>query len=174
MATPTFKKVSGLKPETFYFYEPMGIEKDIQQARFHSAHQKAMVNMIYTMNWIKDQTRAFFEKEDITPQQFNILRILRGSYPQPLSTLQIRERMLEKMSDTSRIVDRLIAKNLVKKVTCKTDRRLVDVVITDKGRKLLEKMDQQQEEMDNVLGNLSEKDANILSDLLDKIRHGGE
>lgn len=174
METVSCKKVSGPKPETFYFYAPMGIEKDIQQAKFRSARQKVMVNMIFTMNWIKDRTRAFFEDEDITPQQFNILRILRGSYPHPLSTLQIRERMLEKMSDTSRIVDRLIAKNLVKKVTCKTDRRLVDVVITDKGKKLLEKMDQRQDEMDNVLSNLSEKDANILSDLLDRIRHGGE
>lgn len=82
--------------------------------------------------------------------------------------------MLEKMSDTSRIVDRLITKGLVKKITCKTDRRLVDVVITDKGKKLLEKLDLRQDELDGVLGNLSENDANILSDLLDKARHGGE
>ena len=152
----------------------MGIEQDIQQSKFRNAWQKASVNLIFTLGWLKDKTRAFFEEEDITPQQFNILRILRGSFPQPLSTLQIRERMLEKMSDTSRIVDRLIAKGLVKKVTCKSDRRLVDVIITDKGKKLLERLDQRQDEMDKVLGNLSEKDANVLSDLLDKIRHGGE
>ena len=152
----------------------MGIEKDIQQSKFRNAHQKAALNLIYTVGWMRDKTKCFFEAEDITSQQFNILRILRGSFPQPLSTLQIRERMLEKMSDTSRIVDRLIAKGLVKKVTCKTDRRLVDVVITDKGRKLLEKFDLKQDEIDSVLGNLSEKDANILSDLLDKIRDGGE
>ncbi len=123
---------------------------------------------------MKDKTKNIFEAEDITSQQFNILRILRGSFPQPLSTLQIRERMLEKMSDTSRIVDRLIVKGLVKKVTCKNDRRLVDVVITDKGKKLLERLDTKQAEMDAVLSNLSEKDANILSDLLDKIRDGAE
>ena len=115
-----------------------------------------------------------FEAEDITPQQFNILRILRGSFPQPLSTLQIRERMLEKMSDTSRIVDRLIAKGLVKKLTCKNDRRLVDVIISDKGKKLLERLDARQDEIDGVLGKLSENDANILSDLLDKIRDVGD
>src|SRR5437764_8336941 len=115
----------------------MGIEKDIQQARFRNAYQKAALNLIYTVGWMRDKTRSIFDAEDVTPQQFNILRILRGSYPQPLSTLQIRERMLEKMSDTSRIVDRLIAKSLVKKVTCKSDRRLVDVIITDKGKKLL-------------------------------------
>lgn len=148
----------------------MSIENDIKQARFRNAYQKASINLIYTLGWLRERTKCIFESEDITPQQFNILRILRGSFPQPLSTLQIRERMLEKMSDTSRIVDRLIAKGLVKKVTCKTDRRLVDVIITDKGKKLLERLDQRQDEMDNVLGNLSEDDANQLSNLLDKIR----
>lgn len=152
----------------------MGIENDIQQSRFRNAHQKAAINLLYTLGWMKDRTKCIFEAEDITSQQFNILRILRGSFPQPLSTLQIRERMLEKMSDTSRIVDRLIAKGLVKKITCKSDRRLVDVIITDKGKKLLERLDARQDEIDAVLGNLSEKDANILSDLLDKIREGSE
>jgi len=152
----------------------MGIEKDIQQSVFRNARQKAAINLIYTLSWMKDKTKMIFQSEDITSQQFNILRILRGSFPNPLSTLQIRERMLEKMSDTSRIVDRLIAKGLVKKIVCKNDHRLVDVLITDKGKKLLERLDMRQDEIDNVLGNLSEKDANNLSDLLDKIRHNGE
>ncbi|MCY7309901.1 MAG: MarR family transcriptional regulator [Chitinophagaceae bacterium] len=152
----------------------MGIEQDIQQAKFRNPRQKAAINLIYTLSWMKEKTKCIFEAEDITPQQFNILRILRGSFPDPLSTLQIRERMLEKMSDTSRIVDRLIAKGLVKKLTCKNDRRLVDVIISDKGKKLLERLDTRQDEIDGVLGKLSEKDANILSDLLDKIRDGGE
>lgn len=150
----------------------MGIEQDIQQAKFRNAYQKASINLIYTLSWMRDRTKAIFEQEDITSQQFNILRILRGSFPQPLSTLQIRERMLEKMSDTSRIVDRLIAKGLVKKLTCKNDRRLVDVIITDKGKKLLERIDARQDEIDGIMGNLSDKEANQLSDLLDKIREG--
>lgn len=149
----------------------MGIDKDIQQAKFRNAYQKAGINLIFTMGWIRDKMKVVFDAEDITPQQFNILRILRGSFPEPLSTLQIRERMLEKMSDTSRIVDRLIGKGLVKKVVCKSDRRLVDVVITDKGKKLLERLDTRQHEMDGVLGNLTEKEATELSDLLDKIRN---
>ena len=152
----------------------MSIEKDIKQARFRNPHQKAAINIIYTLSWMRDRTKAIFDAEDITPQQFNILRILRGSFPQPLSTLQIRERMLEKMSDTSRIVDRLINKGLVKKLTCKSDRSLVDVIISDKGKKLLERLDTRQDEIDGVLGKLSENDANILSDLLDKIRDGSE
>jgi MarR family transcriptional regulator, 2-MHQ and catechol-resistance regulon repressor len=152
----------------------MGIDKDIQQAKFQNPHQKAAINLIYTLSWMRERTKTIFDSEDITPQQFNILRILRGSFPEPLSTLRIRERMLEKMSDTSRMVDRLITKGLVKKITCKNDRRLVDVIITDKGKKMLERLDTRQHEIDAVLGNLSEKDANILSDLLDKIRDGGE
>src|SRR5690606_2813648 len=106
----------------------MGIEQDILQAKFRNAHQKAFINILFTNSWLTERTKAVFAEEEITPQQFNILRILRGSYPNPLSTLQIRDRMLDKMSDTSRIVDRLIVKGLVKKSVSKTDRRLVDVI----------------------------------------------
>ncbi|HQU56427.1 MAG: MarR family transcriptional regulator [Chitinophagaceae bacterium] len=148
----------------------MGIEEDIQQRTFRNAHQKAAINLLYTNSWMRERTKIIFDTEDITPQQFNILRILRGSFPKPLSTLQIRERMIEKMSDTSRIVDRLITKGLVKKLVCKNDRRLVDIIITDKGKKLLERLDTRQDEIDSVLRNLSEKEATLLSDLLEKIR----
>jgi MarR family transcriptional regulator, 2-MHQ and catechol-resistance regulon repressor len=149
----------------------MGLDQDILQTKFRNEHQKATLNILYTCNWITERTKELFASEDITPQQFNILRILRGSHPRPLSTLQIRERMLDKMSDTSRIVDRLIMKGLAKKGVCKDDRRLVDVMITDKGRKLLERLDVRQDEMDNIIGNISRKEAALLSELLDKIRN---
>ena len=152
----------------------MGIDEDIHQAKFRNEYQKAAINLIYTYGWMTEKTKELFASEDITPQQFNILRILRGSHPQPLSTLQIRERMLDKMSDTSRIVDRLMAKGLVKKGTCKKDRRLVDITISDKGKKLLEKLDAREHELDSIIGNLSKKEAATLSDLLDKIRSGSE
>lgn len=148
----------------------MSIEKDISQRKFGSEFQKAMVNLIYTHNWMMERMKQFFEKADLTPQQFNILRILRGA-AQPLSTLQIRQRMLDKMSDTSRIVDRLIKKGLTKKVVCKTDRRLVDVSITDKGLKLLDKLDEAQNELDSIVSHLSEREASELNNLLDKIRN---
>ena len=148
----------------------MGIENDIHQSKFSSARQKAMINILYSYGWVLERIKESLAKEDITHQQFNILRILRGSHPKPLSTLQIRERMLDKMSDTSRIVDRLITKGLVKKGTCKSDRRLVDVMITDKGKKMLERLDERQDELDNIMGNLTEKEAATLSELLDKIR----
>lgn len=152
----------------------MGIDKDINQVKFRNEYQKASINLIYTFGWMTGKSKEILAAEDITPQQFNILRILRGSYPQPLSTLQIRERMLDKMSDSSRIVDRLIIKGLVKKGSCKEDRRLVDIMISEKGKKLLERLDARQDDMDNIIGNLTKKEAALLSDLLDKIRNGDE
>ena len=147
----------------------MSLEKDISQTNFRNEHQKAAINLIYSYNWMNEQMKSFFDRVDITSQQFNILRILRGA-GKPLSTLQIRQRMLDKMSDTSRIVDRLIAKGLVKKVVCKSDKRLVDVSITDKGKKLLEKTDKYEPEMDALIGALSEAEAKTLNKLLDKLR----
>lgn len=148
----------------------MGIEKDINQVHFRNEHQKASINLLFTYGWMMERIREFLASEDITPQQFNILRILRGSHPQPLSTLQIRARMLDKMSDTSRIVDRLVVKGLVKKGICKKDRRLVDVNITEKGLGLLDRLDQRQEQLDGIFHNITEKEAVTLGRLLDKIR----
>jgi len=147
----------------------MSIDKDINQTVFKSEYQRAIINLIFTYNWTTERLRVIFDKEDLTMQQFNILRILRGS-DRPLSTLQIRERMLDKMSDTSRIVDRLIRKGLVKKVICKTDKRLVDVSITEKGKKVLRKIDQQEDEISKIVQALSETEAKTLNKLLDKVR----
>lgn len=129
-----------------------------------------MINLLYTYGWVIEKIKTFLAAEDITHQQFNILRILRGSHPRPLSTLQIRERMLDKMSDTSRIVDRLIVKGLVKKTTCPADKRLVDVTITEKGQKLLKKLDARADHIEEIMGTLSDKDAEALSNLLDRLR----
>lgn len=147
----------------------MGIENDINQRTFKSEYQKAIVNLIYTHNWTTERIKHILDKEDLTPQQFNILRILRGSET-PLSTLQIRERMLDKMSDTSRIVDRLVLKGLSKKTTCKQDKRLVDVIITDKGKKLLQRLDKHETDIESVMKSLSESEAQLFNQLLDKIR----
>ena len=147
----------------------MSIDKDIKQTSFRSEHQRAIINLIFTYNWTTEHLKQIFDRHDLTMQQFNILRILRGSET-PLSTLQIRERMLDKMSDTSRIVDRLILKGLVKKTVSKSDKRLVDVFITLKGRKLLQKIDLQEDEIKDVMHALSEKEARSLNKLLDKIR----
>ncbi|HET7899274.1 MAG TPA: MarR family transcriptional regulator [Flavisolibacter sp.] len=151
-------------------FETMGIENEIHQQTFRNAKQKAMINLLYTYGWAIEQIKGFLVQEDITHQQYNILRILRGAHPQPLSTLQIRERMLDKMSDTSRIVDRLVLKELVQKTTCPKDKRLVDVVITDKGQTLLQRLDEQAGDMDRIMSGLTEEEAETLSTLLDKLR----
>ena len=147
----------------------MGIEKDISQSKFRNEYQKATINLIYTFNWMNERIKTMLDKYDITPQQFNILRILRGA-GKPISTLQIRQRMLDKMSDTSRIVDRLLKKELVRKVICEGDRRLVDVTISESGLELLERIDAHQDDMDSVFKNLDEEQAATLNILLDKIR----
>ena len=151
----------------------MGIDKDIRQEKFLNEHQRASVNILFTYGWMMERIKEVLKPAGITPQQFNILRILRGSHPKPLSTLQIRERMLDKMSDTSRIVDRLVVKSWANKATSREDRRLVDILISPKGLKLLEKLDTRQQELDAILQNISVKDAGILSKILDKIRNGG-
>ena len=151
----------------------MSIEKDISQAKFRNEYQKTAINLIYTYNWMHEKMKVFFDREKITGQQFNILRILRGA-GKPISTLQIRQRMLDKMSDTSRIVDRLILKGLARKIICPDDKRLVDVSITDKGKKLLEKMEAYENEMDSIFENLNSSEAKTLNTLLDKIRSSND
>jgi uncharacterized lipoprotein YddW (UPF0748 family) len=148
----------------------MALENEINQRKFRTEYQKARINIIYTYNWLSEKIDSIFDQWDITPRQFNILRILRGE-GKPLSTLQIRQRMLDKMSDTSRIVDRLLKKGLVKKTPNGEDRRLVDVVITPKGRKLLEKIDPFEDYADKIMENLSEEETKTLNGLLDKLRN---
>jgi len=147
----------------------MGIEKDIQQANFRNEFQKMGINLLYTANWLNERIGRVLTTEDITQQQYNILRILRGSEA-PLSTLQIRERMLDKMSDTSRIVDRLIVKELVQKAACKSDKRLVDITLTQKGLALVQKLDQFNDQIDAILKGVTENEAATLNQILDKLR----
>lgn len=151
----------------------MGIEDDIQQAHFRNDSQKAMINLIYSYNWVNETMSKVFFSKDITAQQFNILRILRGA-KKPLSTLQIRHRMLDRMSDTSRIVDRLLKKELVTKTVCDTDKRLVDISISEAGMLLLANMDEEIIALEDSFTQLDEGELKQLNFLLDKLRerHG--
>lgn len=147
----------------------MGIEQDIQQASFRNEFQKMGINLLFTANWLNEQIGKILSEEGVTQQQYNILRILRGS-DTPLSTLKIRERMLDKMSDTSRIVDRLIAKELVLKNTCEKDKRLVDITLSPKGLELVNQLDQFNDRIDALLKGINESEAATLNQILDKIR----
>ncbi|MCF8286384.1 MAG: MarR family transcriptional regulator [Chitinophagaceae bacterium] len=147
----------------------MGIEQDIQQASFRNEFQKMGINLLFTANWLNEQIGKILSEEGVTQQQYNILRILRGSAT-PLSTLKIRERMLDKMSDTSRIVDRLIAKELVLKNTCEKDKRLVDITLSPKGLDLVDQLDQFNDRIDALLKGINESEAKTMNQILDKIR----
>lgn len=148
----------------------MKLEQAIKQKTF-SKGQRLGLNLIYTFNWIKNRQKEYFVQFDITPQQYNVLRILRGQHPEVYSTSDIRDRMLDKMSDASRIVDRLLKKTFVERSTNKKDKRLVDIKISKSGIKLLEKMDITIEDYSQkAYKNLTKEEQNKLDELLDKLR----
>ncbi|WP_345270186.1 MarR family winged helix-turn-helix transcriptional regulator [Nibrella viscosa] len=150
----------------------MSIEKDIKQTSFRSPFHRLVVNLMYTNNWVCDHQTRLLKPHGITLQQYNVLRILRGQYPNPVKVSDITERMLDKMSNASRLVDKLVAKKLVDRTECPSDRRAVDVVITQKGLNLLKQLDTQQWE--DRLKTLSEDEAVQLSQMLDKLRGSDE
>ena len=148
----------------------MKIEKAINQKRpFRSEQQKSLINLIYTHNWVADQVKSLMKPFGVTPQQYNVLRILKGA-GQPISTSMIRQRLLYKMADTSRMVDRLSDKGLVIRKVCPSDKRLVDIKLSEMGEKLLDQMSALDQDLDHVMGSLSEEEATQLSLLLDKVR----
>jgi DNA-binding MarR family transcriptional regulator len=148
----------------------MKLEEEIKQTKFRNEYHKLAVNVIYSYNWFVNLQSEYFTRHNITANQFNILRILRGQYPRPATISLLRERMLDKMCDASRLVERLRIKELVKRELTKDDRRCVDVMITDKGLDLLTEIDNEQEKHDAIFSNLSTSEAKKLNDLLDKMR----
>ncbi len=148
----------------------MRIEDAIHVEAFPSVYQKVSINLIYTMTWADVRLQEFFGEFGLTSSQYNVLRILRGQHPTPVSTALILDRMIHRNAGVSRLVDRLADKGLLIKSTCETDRRLVDVVITEPGLGVLKQMDNQKARIDAIYANLSKEEAVELSRLLDKIR----
>lgn len=149
----------------------MSLETDIQQ-KFRNESQKAILNILYTSYFIQDKMNMLFKQYDITRQQYNVLRILRGQHPGHASVNLIRDRMLDKMSDASRIVERLRLKELVVRKSAEKDKRAVEVTITDSGLKLLAEMQDAVDKFESLLNTLSEDETRQLNILLDKIRDG--
>lgn len=145
------------------------LEELLQQAKFRSERHKALISILYCANLINGCYDEIFTKYNLTIQQYNVLRILRGQYPNASTINLIRERMLDRMSDASRIVERLRKADLVERIPCETDRRAVDVRITQKGLDLLAKIDKLDNNMDMPAERLSEKEAKELNTLLEKI-----
>lgn len=148
----------------------MEIEKEIVNNKFENNHHKVIVNLIYTYGWLTNHLKQRLNKYKITLQQFNILRILRGQYPAPATINLLKERMLDKMSDASRIVDRLVAKGLVQRTVNERDRRAVDIIISEKGLELLKKLDTELSSREILENNISDEDAGLLSSMLDRMR----
>lgn len=148
----------------------MNIKEEIQQSRFRNNYQMAAINLIYTSGWLANKHKEFFNKFGITVQQFNILSILRGQFPNKISGAEIKNRMMDKNSDVSRLLDRLIIKDLVSKSKSPNDKRAADVVITKNGLNLLSTIDAKIKALDNIISHLTEVEAEQLSALLDRLR----
>jgi DNA-binding MarR family transcriptional regulator len=147
----------------------MELEKEIK-TKFENDYHKIVVNTIYTYGWVTNLLKKRLGKHHVTMQQFNILRILRGQHPSPATVNMLKERMLDKMSDASRIVERLVQKGLVTRCINQKDRRAVDIIISDKGLALLKELDPVITPTDVLKANLNEEEARQLNFLLDKLR----
>jgi DNA-binding MarR family transcriptional regulator len=148
----------------------MRLEEEIKTKEFRNENHKVIVNLIYTFNWLDTKAKNFFKKYDLTPQQFNILRILRGQHPKPCTINLLKDRMLDKMCDASRIVERLRLKELLERKQSEDDRRSVDIMISQKGLELLEEIDKNIDNFNNIVSTLSKEEMVKLNQLLDKAR----
>jgi DNA-binding MarR family transcriptional regulator len=148
----------------------MTIEEELHQPRFASDHQKAAINILFTGSWLYNLHAAFLKRFGITPEQFNVLRILRGSHPQKMMLIEITSRMIDKNSNCTRLVEKLRQKGLVAREICESNRRQVDISITDKGLALLKKLDSESTEWTDVLKGVSKVEAQELNRILDKLR----
>jgi DNA-binding MarR family transcriptional regulator len=148
----------------------MKLEKEISQSNFKSEYHKAAINLVFTYNWSVYHYDKYFKNQELTPQQFNALRILRGQYPKPCNLKLVKERMLDRMSDVSRIIDKLSRKGYVERTECSKDRRNVDIIISQKGLEILAELDFIDDEFKKTFGKLNEKEIRQLNDLLDKLR----
>jgi DNA-binding MarR family transcriptional regulator len=148
----------------------MSLENDLQQEKFANEYSKAAVNILFTSSWLYNINAGRLKEYDITPEQYNVLRILRGSHPRPIMLADITARMIDKSSNATRLVEKLRQKNLLKREICENNRRQVDISITDKGLNLLKKVDADEAEWLATLKNISRAEAQELNRILDKLR----
>lgn len=149
----------------------MRIEDEIKQSQFKDQYQKAAINLLFSASWMNHLNTEALKPFKISIQQFNILRILKGMHPEPVTVKLLTERMIDKMSNASRLVDKLKSKNLVERNSCPLDRRRVDVKITELGIKVVDEASKALElKMNSNMKNITESEATKLSDLLDRFR----
>lgn len=149
----------------------MKIEKAIRQTSFSSSYQKVLINLIYTGNWIRDEQVKIFKQFDLLPQHYNVLRIIKGHMPEPIAPKDIKEVLIDKAGDLTRLIDKLAKKGYVKRNLCPSNRRQMDISMTDKGYELLRTIEAPlQAFTDQLAANLTPEQAEALSDLLDHVR----
>ena len=148
----------------------MSIEKEVKQEKFASEFEKAAINILFTGSWLYNLNAARLKNHGITPEQFNVLRILRGSSPKPMMLADVTCRMIDKSSNATRLVEKLRQKGLVEREICEDNRRQVDILITAKGLTLLGKIDKQAQRWNDILGNITKTEAQELNRILDKLR----
>lgn len=148
----------------------MRIDDEIKQKQFKSPFQKAIINLFFTESWVQNKFKTFFKQFGITSQQYNVLRILKGHHPNSYTAGQIKEVMVDKTPDLTRLLDRLQAKKLVGRKICEWNRRQLEIVITPEGLDLLDSIGPIQDNLMTDINNLSDQEAEQLSQLLDKLR----
>lgn len=153
------------------YLKKMGLEEDIKQKKFKDEFSKAIINLIFTNNWLNERQNKIFKPYGLTVAQYNVLRILRGQHPKPVTVNLIIERMLDRMSNASRIIDKLEKKGLVVRKQCESDRRAVDVIVSGEGLDLLNKLDHELNSWENSVKSLTEDECIQLNALLDKFRN---
>jgi len=148
----------------------MRIEDAIKQKSFKDPYNKALVNLLYTNSYIVARQGKLFKPYGLSPEQYNVLRILRGKHPEPITVSSIQDRMLNKMSNASRLVEKLKQKDLVNRTECPSDRRQVDITITEKGLGTLDDLEDKIDNFNRQILNLNESELQQLNELLDKLR----
>lgn len=152
-----------------YLYS-MKLEDAIRSNRFVDEKHKATINVLYTSYWLKNSFSSAIKTEDITMEQYNVLRILKGKHPEQMCVKDIGSRMIEKSSNVPRIIDRLVNKKLAKRTPSKIDKRETLVSLTDKGITVLQKASELIMQLTNDITGMDEQDARTLNDLLEKMR----
>ncbi|MBM3921164.1 MAG: MarR family transcriptional regulator [Sphingomonadales bacterium] len=148
----------------------MKLEDEIKQSKFNSLHQKVLVNIIFTANWVNAKLSDIIKSHNITLQQYNVLRILRGKYPKSANPGEIKAVMLDKNPDLTRLCDRMCTQGLISRNIDEVNRRKMNICITDKGLKVLEQIDPEIQKIENSMVHLQDSESGQLSDLLDKMR----
>jgi DNA-binding MarR family transcriptional regulator len=148
----------------------LDINVAIKQKRFSSKKEKVLVNLLYTTNWIRDQHSKIFKKYKILPQHYNVLRIVLGQDPKPVSPGYILEVMLDKKRDLTRLVDKLTRLGYLNRQVCENNRRMVDITITPKGKKIAEEIKGKLTEWLDKNIQLTDEESEALSNYLDNLR----